>query len=70
MNIFRRKQKEESGFLAKVLSFSSSPPRKGTADIIRSYKDMPWFRAVVNKVAKSIASVSWELYVVRSKGRQ
>jgi HK97 family phage portal protein len=69
MNIFRRKQKEESGFLAKVLSFSSSPPRKGTADIIRSYKDMPWFRAVVNKVAKSIASVSWELYVVREQGK-
>lgn len=45
------------------------PPKRGTAEMLAAYNTMPWLRAVVNKVSRSVASSSWELYIVQQNGR-
>ncbi len=54
------------GLLAGLFTGGGPPPRRGTWELIRAYKKMPWLRAVNSKVSASIASVTWELYVQRS----
>lgn len=58
-----------SSFLSQILSTSSAPSRKGAAETIKSYKNMPWFRAANARVSKSIASIPWELYVAKKQGK-
>jgi len=45
------------------------PPKRGTRELLNAYNDMPWLRAVVNKVSRSVASTSWQLYVIRRGGK-
>lgn len=40
-------------------------PRPGTEELLAMYRKSPWIRAVVNKVSKDVAKVSWSLYVAR-----
>ncbi len=42
-----------------------APPQRGTAELLRAYSTMPWLRAVVHKVSKSVAMTTWKLFVVR-----
>jgi len=58
-----------SSFLTQLLSFTSAPSRKGTAETIKSYKEMPWFRAANTRVSKSVGAVTWELYATKQKGK-
>ena len=54
------------GLLAGLFTGGGPPPQRGTWELIKAYKKMPWLRAVNSKVSTSIASVTWELYVQRS----
>jgi HK97 family phage portal protein len=75
MNLFQKIKKafkvetKPSSFLSQLLSNSSAPARKGAAETIKSYKNMPWFRAANARVSKSIASVTWELYALKKQGK-
>lgn len=51
------------------LSPMGSPPKRGTREILNAYNTMPWLRAVTNKIARSVASIPWKLYVIREKGK-
>lgn len=53
------------GLLAGIFSSGGAPSSRGTAELLRAYRQMPWLRAVTNKVARSVASVPWRLYVVK-----
>ena len=56
-----------SGFLNAVMSTTASgavTPRLGTSELLRSYSTMPWLRAIVNKVGKSVGTTTWKLVVV------
>jgi len=56
--------------LAGILPGSvGQPPKRGTKELLNAYNEMPWLRAVVNKVGRSVASTSWQLYVVRRGGK-
>jgi len=45
------------------------PPKRGTKELLNAYNEMPWLRAVVNKVSRSVASTFWQLYVIRRGGK-
>ncbi len=44
------------------------PPDRGDYGILESYATMPWIRACAGRVAASMASIEWRLYVTR-KGK-
>lgn len=49
---------------------SGMPPRMGTRQTLQAYEESPWLHAVASRIAKSVASVEWQLYISReSKGR-
>lgn len=57
---------EAHGMLAGILPGGvGQPPKRGTRELLQAYNEMPWLRAVVNKVGRSVASTTWQLYVVR-----
>ena len=41
---------------------AGTPPKRGTRELLDAYNTMPWLHAVVNKVSRSVASVTWQLY--------
>lgn len=58
------------GMLAGILPGSvGQPPKRGTRELLNAYNEMPWLRAVVNKVSRSVASVLWCLYIIRRNGK-
>jgi phage portal protein BeeE len=54
-----------SGLLAIIRTGKRVAPRRGQDKLLQSYADMPWVRAVVGKIAESVASTEWIVY--RSK---
>lgn len=56
-------------FLGLYPGGSGPPPARGTHEILEAYNELPWLRAVVNKVSRSVASTGWHLYVVTDKGK-
>jgi 2'-5' RNA ligase/phage portal protein BeeE len=40
---------------------------RGTTEFLKAYSESPWLRAVVQKVAHSVATTEWQLYVETSK---
>ena len=54
------------GLLSGVLR-GAAPPHRGTRELLAAYRQMPWLRAVTSRVATSVASTTWTLYV--SQGR-
>lgn len=54
--------------LNMVLSpFSRRPPKFGTEEILKSYQDMPWLRAVSGKVGQAVGTTQWRLLIVRDQ---
>lgn len=43
-------------------------PARGTRELLRAYTTMPWLRAVVHKIAFSVAAVEWTLAVRVDRG--
>lgn len=57
------------GLLAGVLPFGT-PPRRGTRELIMLYSASPWLRAIVGRVAASVADTDWQVLKVRdSQGK-
>lgn len=46
-------------------STGGTSPRLGTTELLKAYTEMPWLRALVNKVGKSVGSTHWTLLNVR-----
>lgn len=66
----KKPAQEAMSILSKISPGGGDPPPRGSTDILESYATMPWMRACASKVAASIASVEWRLYVTRRKGAQ
>lgn len=47
---------------------AGTPPTRGTEEFLKAYSTMPWLRAVAGRVAGSIASTDWQLFVARRNG--
>lgn len=55
--------------LAQVVQ-SWVPPRRGSAELLRAYADLPWLHAVVRRRAEALAQVEWLLWRAKTlKGR-
>jgi hypothetical protein len=44
------------------------PPRRGTQQLLQSYSDMPWLRAVASRVGSSFGAVEWRLFYTKKPG--
>jgi hypothetical protein len=53
------------GLLAMVRIGQRTVPRRGQEKLLQAYAEMPWVRAVVGKIAESIAATEW--VALRSK---
>lgn len=71
VGIFSSASAEQAyGMLAGILPGGvGKPPKRGTLELLKAYNEMPWLRAVVNKVGRSVASTSWQLYAVKRGGK-
>jgi hypothetical protein len=50
------------GLLAMVRTGTTRLPRRGNIKLLQAYAEMPWVRAVVGKIAESIAATEWLLF--------
>lgn len=44
-----------------ALSNQITPPRRGTRELLKLYSESPWLRAIVSKIARSVAETDWVL---------
>lgn len=58
----------ESKTLLEVI-LGKQPAQRNTEQLIASYKQVPEFRAVVNKIADHVAAVHWRIYAVKAGGK-
>ena len=42
----------------------STPPRRGTKELLDLYRTSPWLRAVASRISTSVATVPWKVYTV------
>lgn len=57
------------GEVVTVSGMKKNPPKRGSAQTIKAYSEMPWLRATTNKISTSVSSVNWKIYVVRRGGK-
>jgi HK97 family phage portal protein len=63
--------KQRPGTGLEVSRWVSAPPRRGTSELLRAYKEMPWLRTVVDVVADNVANAQWRVYCrVSTDGRR
>jgi len=62
---FRRSVPASEADAATIMTGPEPPARTGTRAALRAYSEAPWLRAVVGKVAESVASVPWELWAAK-----
>lgn len=61
--------KRAFGLLSGVLPGGlGMPPKRGTREYLLAYSEMPWLRAVASRVATSVASAEWQLFVKGKAG--
>lgn len=46
------------------------PPLRNTTSRLQAYSDMPWLRAIGEKIASDVAAVQWELFLPRNAKNQ
>lgn len=46
------------------------PPRLGTSQLLAAYSQMPWLRAITNKIGLGVGSTNWMLYVAQNQRTQ
>lgn len=46
-----------------------TPPARGVNDMLRSYSQQPWLRAVTSRIGDRVASAEWQLYVRQKSGK-
>ena len=57
-----------ASMLSGILSPRGNPVPRNTRDLLEMYRKAPWLRAVVSKIAFSIASVPWVVKVIKMRG--
>lgn len=64
-------EQSETGarLLQGVLSPGSAPTARSARDFVEAYSRLPWLRAIVGKIAFSIASVDWVIGFVQQNGQ-
>ena len=54
------------GHITSGMHKGSTPPERGSAEILGLFRTSPWLRAVTHKIASSFASVEWTVYASTS----
>lgn len=53
--------KGRKGTGLEVARWRSAPPRRGSADLVQAYKEMPWLGTIVDVVSDAVASNGWRV---------
>lgn len=59
---------ERAGSEFAVSRWTLAPPRRGSAELIAAYKEMPWLQTLVDMTADGVADLQWK--VVRPVSRE
>jgi HK97 family phage portal protein len=59
-------KRQGTGF--EVSRWSSAPVRRGTAQLIFAYKELPWLNTIVDTVSDGVADLQWKVYRPVSSG--
>lgn len=46
------------------------PPRLGTSQLLSAYSEMPWLRAITNKIGMGVGATNWILFVAQNSDTQ
>lgn len=68
MGLFSKKNKGYSPS-AFVFPRSSSTPRRGDLELMKAYREMPWLRAVTQRISTGVACATWRLYATKAGGK-
>ncbi len=75
MSIVTRFKSALAGFIADDASVSGlwsstgDAPKRGSADLLKAYNEMPWLRTAVGKVATATAQVRWRIFATGRETR-
>jgi SPP1 gp7 family putative phage head morphogenesis protein len=58
--------KSAHGLLPGVLT-GAQPPRRGTKELLKAYKRLPWLHTLLRRIAEDTAAVPWEVYAPTSR---
>jgi HK97 family phage portal protein len=58
--LFGQKQRPGTGF--EVSRWAHAPLRRGSAQLIYAYKQLPWLNTVVDAVSDGVADLQWKVY--------
>jgi HK97 family phage portal protein len=62
------RQPASGGAMLSKLRPWGEPPRRGTQQLIASFRTHPWMRAVAGRISRELASVPWSLTRIGGKG--
>lgn len=48
-------------------SLGRGPPPRGTRELVRSYREQPWLRAVASRIARGVAATEWRVFARASE---
>lgn len=75
MGIFDRikaavSRKPRQGTGLEATQWKQAPPRRGSRELIRAYKEMPWLKKVVDTSADSVGRACWKVLRLTDKAGQ
>lgn len=60
----------EEAIVGGLYPYRGQPPKRGTRELLASYKTAPWLRAATDRIAAPVAANTWRLYAkTGSSGR-
>lgn len=63
--------KEAAGMLTGIMPGGmGAAPRRGVQEYLRAYREMPWLRAVAERIATSVSATEWQLFVLKKSGQR
>lgn len=69
LDIFRgRKAPQRQGTGLEVARWEGAPPRRGTYELLKGYKEIPFLRLCVETASDGVAGVCWTAYRRKAKG--
>lgn len=71
VGVFTNAEQSPWGLLEGLFpSATGEAPDRGTLNYLKAYKTMPWPRSLAGRASEGVASVEWQVFVVRGNDRK
>ena len=44
----------------------TAPPKRGTAELLKAYSELPWLRAITHKIGQSVGATTWQVFATKN----